>query len=187
MKDSILRTGLMAFTVLLSVSCAHRQAKQEQPDKIVVSVGTDMEKGPVSLQSWENEHTIVQMQSPAKAHSGIYVSKVDSLNIYSYAFYDTLKNLNNVVPYKVFVRGWFYVPEPVDDFIIALDLSDKGQNILWKSISISQQIRELNKWTEFNAVFDIDQPVKTDHQIKILAFAGKKEACFDDINITFEY
>lgn len=187
MKYSFLLTGIMVFTVLFSVSCSQRQSKQAQPDKIVVSINADMEKGPISLPSWENEQTIVQMHSPARAHSGLYVSKVDSINIYSYTFYDLLNNLNNVTPYKVFVSGWLYIPEPIEEMIVALDISDKDQNIMWKSFSISQQINDLNKWTEFNAVFDIDQPIKNDQQVKIFAFAGKKEAYFDDFKITFEY
>lgn len=187
MNYSILLSGLVVLTTIFSVSCLQKQVKQEQPDKIVVSIDNDMEKGPISLPSWGNEQTIVKMPSPSRAHSGMYVSKVDSNNIYSYTFYDLLHNLNNVTPYKVFVSGWFYIPEPIDELIVAIDISDKDQNIMWKRFSISQQINDLNKWTEFNAVFDIDQPIKIDQQVKIFAFASKKEAYFDDFKITFEY
>jgi hypothetical protein len=187
MKHTILFLLLSLIIISCSNSNKNKQGNQEIPKQKTVVITNDMENASAVIPSWFNEKTVITMPAPAKAHSGEFVSKVDKDNIYSYAYQDYIRNINNVPPYKVFVNGWVYITEPNEEAIIALDISDNTSTILWRPFPLKDQLKNLNEWTEFNAEFTIGQPVTVDQQLKIFAFGGNKTAYFDDFKITFEY
>ena len=182
---------LLAFTGFLAYSCTNSgnnsQANQEQPKQKEVVISSDMENAAGKVPCWANEITVVPMPASGKAHSGEFVSKVDADNLYSYAYFELLKNINNVIPHKVIVNGWINCPESNEETLIAMDINDNGKSVMWRGNQISRFVKSQNEWFEFTTEFVIDQPLKDDYQIKIFAFGGKKTAYFDDFKITFEY
>lgn len=185
--------SILLFTLILMVasSCNNSGNNQatnpEQPKQKEVVIFNDMENASGIIPSWHNEKTVIALKSPAKAHSGEFASMVDKENVYSYAYGELFKNINNVPPKKIIVNGWANCAEYIEGLIIAMDISNNNQSVIWKGNPITSQIRTQNEWHEFTTEFIIDQPVTQDFQVKIFAFGEGKTAYFDDLKITFEY
>jgi hypothetical protein len=158
-----------------------------ETEEVPIAFANDMENALSGVPSWINEATVVKMPEGLKAHSGEFVSKVSEEKVYSYAFRETLSNINEKLPVAVIVKGWVYSPEPNTALSIVVDINDEGKSVLWKAYSLTDVIADLNQWKEFSARFTVDQPVKPEHQLKVFGFGGKKTAYFDDLDISFEY
>lgn len=182
---------LMVVTVVLLVGCSNNNQNQvtteDKPDAVPAVIANDMENALSGVPSWINEATVVKMPDGIKAHSGEFVTRVNQENVYSYAFRETLSNINPKLPAAVIVKGFVYSPEPNTALSIIVDINEEGNSVLWKAYSLTDVIADLNQWKEFSARFTIDQPVKPEHQLKVFAFGGKKTAYFDDFDISFEY
>jgi hypothetical protein len=185
--------GFLFFVLILLVvsSCNNsgnnQSATEEQPKQKEVVIVNDMENAAGVVPSWHNEITVTKMEAPAKAHSGEFVAKVDKDNLYSYGYGEVLKNINNVAPKKVIVNGWVNCPEYIEGLIIAMDITNNNQSVIWKGNPISNQVRTQNEWHEFTTEFIIDQPITEELYVKIFAYGEGKTAYFDDFKITFEY
>lgn len=147
----------------------------------------DLESALSGIPSWSNEKTIVNMPEGIKAHSGDFVTKVDNINLYSYAFKETLENINQKLPTKVIVNGWYFSTEKNNDLSIVMDINKNNESIIWKSYRLMEEETTLHEWHEFTAAFTIDQPIQLSYNVKIFAYSGKKTAYFDDLKVTFEY
>lgn len=182
---------LLIITGLLVYGCSNSNQNatnnDAQTDDIAIAITNDMENALSGVPSWINEATVVKMPEGIAAHSGEYVTRVTEQEVYSYAFRETLSNINSKLPTAVIVEGWVYSPVENASLSIAMDINDNGNSIIWKSYVLSDAISELNNWNEFAARFAIDQPIKPEYQLKIFAYGGKKTAYFDDLKISFEY
>jgi len=187
MKNILFFVLIMMVTSSCTNSGNNPEATQEQPKQKEVVIFNDMENAAGMIPSWQNEKTVQAMPAPAKAHSGEFASKVDKDNLYSYAYGELFKNINNVVPKKIIVNGWVYCAEYNEGLIIGMDINDNGKSIIWKGNPITSQINSQNEWHEFTTEYSIDQPVQLENHNKIFAFGGGKTAYFDDLKITFEY
>lgn len=183
---------LLVITSVLVYGCSNsnqnpvatEEGKAEEKTAVITN---DMENALAGVPSWINEVTVVKMPDGIKAHSGEFVTRVNEENVYSYAFRETLSNINPKLPATVIVKGWVYSPEPNTALSIIVDINEEGKTVLWKAYSLTDVIADLNQWKEFTARFTVDQPVKPEHQLKVFAFGGKQTAYFDDFDISFEY
>lgn len=159
---------------------------QDQITENQVVFENDLENALVGIPSWSNEKTIVKMPD-GKAHSGEFVSMVDAINVYSYAFKETFENINEKLPQTVVVNGWFYSPVKNSDLSFVMDINENNKSVIWKSYRLMMDDMAVNQWHEFTANFTIEEPIKPGYQIKIYAFGAKKTAYIDDVKITFKF
>ena len=185
-----MRNSLLIVIVILMLGCSNSSqnsnASSAKPGQDKVVITNDMENAKAMIPSWNNEISVVKMDN-GKAHSGEYVSKVDEITLYSYAYGEIFKNISDKLPKKVEVNGWIYSPDPSKNLGIVMDISENNKTQIWKAFSINDLIKAPDKWFEFTAYFSIDQPIKPNYKIKIYGYGGKKIAYFDDFKITFEY
>ncbi|MFH1118860.1 MAG: hypothetical protein V1775_03500 [Bacteroidota bacterium] len=184
---------VLAFAVVIFYSCSNSTktpstngASTDQTDQKQLVIENDMESAASLISGWINEVTVVKMEK-VKAHSGELVSKVDDINLYSYTYREQFENINEKLPTRVVVNGWFYLPEVNEKAAMVMDINENNETYIWKAYDLMDENPALNQWNEFTAYFTIDQPIKPGHQIKLFGFGGKKVAYFDDIKITFEY
>lgn len=157
-----------------------------QTDQNQLVIENDMENAAAMLPSWINEVTVVKMDK-VKAHSGEFASKVDDVNVYSYTFRETFENINEKLPKRIVVNGWYYLAEENKKLGLTMDINESGKTYIWQAYNFSNDNPVLNQWNEFTAYFTIDKPITPAHQLKIFGFGDKKVAYFDDIKIIFEY
>ncbi len=147
----------------------------------------DLENALAGIPSWSNEKTIFKMPGGLKAHSGEFVTTIDNVNKYSYAFKETFENINEKLPKAVIVSGWVYSTDKNPKMSIVMDINDNNKTFIWKGYQLMVDQKPLNQWNEFNAKFTIDEPIKPSQQIKIFAFDANAPAYFDDLKVTFEF
>jgi len=160
---------------------------QNQTNENQVVFENDMESALAGIPSWSNEKTIIRLSDGAKAHSGEFVTKVDEVDHYSYAFKEYFENINEKLPKSVIVNGWYYSPVQNPELGFVMDINDNNTTKIWQSYKLMEGSPSVNEWHEFTASFTIEQPIKPSYQIKLFGFGAKKTAYFDDIRITFEY
>ena len=182
---------LMILTGLMVYGCSNNNqnttSNEAQSDDLAIAITNDMENALSGVPSWINEATVVKMPEGIAAHSGEYVTRVTEQEVYSYAYRETLSNINSKLPTAVIVEGWVYSPVDNSSLSVVVDINENGKSIIWKSYVLTDAISELNKWNEFKARFAVDQPIKPEYQLKVFAYGGKKTAYFDDLKISFEY
>ena len=157
-----------------------------QIDENRMVIATDMENASSLPSYWRNGFTIYKMDE-VPAHSGSYAVKVDAESEYSITFRETFEKLNAKLPKRIVVNGWYYFPEPNEKAGFIMEINDNGESYMWKAFNLANVNPATNKWNEFTAYFNIDQPIKPEQEINIFARGGKKVAYFDDLKITFEY
>ncbi|NVO19682.1 MAG: hypothetical protein HXX13_08280 [Bacteroidetes bacterium] len=168
-------------------SCNNSSSSPDKnSDSNKIEVTNDLENALSLIPSWVNEKTICKMEN-GKAHSGDFVSKVDDVNIYTYAYREYLMNISKKLPKAIYVSGWVNSPNPAETLCMILDIGDGKTPLLWKSYYLKSIVTEPNKWFEFRAGFNIDKPIKPEYLLKIYGASGGKVAYFDDFKITFEY
>ena len=153
----LLAVGIISFSCNNSSSKSSGTAQTKDQNKVEIS--NDMENALSLVPSWVNEKTIVKMEG-GKAHSGEYVSKVDDVDIYSYAYREYLLNISDKLPKRVFVNGWVNSPVPNEKMGIILDITENNTMNYWKAFNLKSVVVEPNKWYEFTAGFLIDEPIK---------------------------
>ena len=177
--------GLIFYSCNNSSNSSSGTKTTKDPNKIEIS--NDFENALSLIPSWVNEKTIVKMEN-GQPHSGEYVSKVDDVNIFSYAYREYFMNINNnKLPKAVYVNGWVNSPSPSDKLSIILDIGDNNAPTLWKCYNLASLVTESNKWFEYTASFAIDKPIKSDNLVKIYGYSGGKLTYFDDFKVTFIY
>ncbi len=147
----------------------------------------DMENALGGIPSWINEKTISRMPEGASAHSGIFVTRVDGEDLYSYTFRENFSNINEKLPVAVIVEGYVFSAEKNPSLSIIVDINENNKTVLWKSYALNDVITNLNQWIPFAARFSVDTPVSPDYQLKVFGYGGGKVAYFDDLKISFEY
>ncbi|MHC1776775.1 MAG: hypothetical protein AB9834_15340 [Lentimicrobium sp.] len=187
------RLVYIAFAGVVFYSCSNSSNTPStstdtsvQTDQNMLVIENNFEDAAAMIPSWINEVTVVKMDK-TKAHSGEFASMVDEVNVYSYTYREKFENINQKLPTRIVVNGWFFSTEDNDKLSYVMDINDNNESYIWKSYKLKDENPAINQWNEFTAYFTIDKPLKPGHQIKLFGFGGKKLAYFDDIKITFEY
>lgn len=185
------RVFVFFIAVALLGSCSNSTQKPANTPEATDEIGlnqlvieNDMEYPAKLAAPWTNLNTVVKM-SDVKAHSGNFASKVNAEGQLSIGIRDEFRNINEKLPTKIIVSGWFYLVEKNDKIGIVLDVQENGQSYMWKPYKFEDT--PVNQWTEFTAYFTIDKPIKPEMLLKIYGNGLKKEAYFDDMKIVFEY
>jgi hypothetical protein len=161
-------------------------AENAQINENQMVIETDMENVAALPAYWING-VVVEKMDKIPAHSGNYAVKVDAENRYSLTFRENFVNINAKLPKRVVVNGWYYFPQPNEKSGIVMDINENGNPIIWKAYNLSADNPATKQWNEFTAYFNVDQPIRSEMQIKIFASSGGNVAYFDDFRITFEY
>jgi len=186
---------LFSIAAVFAVSCSNTtnapgESAQQDNNRVTKQnetvIENNMENAFSMVPSWINEVTVVKMDDP-KAHSGEFASRIDDQALYSYTYRERFENINQKLPVRVVVNGWYYFAEPNPKASIVMDINENNVSVLWKAFNLNTVNPATNQWNEFTAYFTIDLPIKPEYQIKIFGYSGKKLMYLDDLKITFEY
>ena len=161
---------------------------QTKPNDVVIT--NDMENAMGKIPSWYNENTVIEMKEPL-AHSGGFACVTNDTIQYSYTYREILKNINSAVPKIVIYSGWIYttVANPQPSVAVVCSINDNGQQYIWKSNPLDNDLKETGKWVEFSArfIFD-DKTLKPEQEFGVFIWnQSKKTIYIDDLKITFAY
>jgi hypothetical protein len=178
-----------AFLLLCFTSCQDQGQDIEflpQPiDVIPVIESNDMENVSLMPYSWVNDRTVNKMPV-GRAHSGKFVSIVDSIDKASYGFKEKFGNIVSFSPDIIEVNGWVYTPQANDKLQIILSITLNNESELYLSYNLNSQPLVLNQWNPFSARFTMKNQISKDHTLFIYAFGNGKTAYFDDFSIAFK-
>ncbi len=131
---------------------------------------------------WSNSSSVVK----GFAHSGIYASKLDTANTFSYGFQSVFENILKSTPKKVIVTIWVYSLLPNPDASIVVDINNNGQSKFWKNSALNG-VSKAKEWTEVKALFDLPANLDIKDELKIYVWnPNKRDLYIDDLNVSFE-
>lgn len=135
-----------------------------------------------NIKIWGSSESIVK----GFAHSGSYVSKLDSLTAYSFGMQSVFENILKKTPKKIIVTYWVYSLKPNPDASLVVDVNNNGQPKFWKSSSL-KDVSKAKEWTEVISTFDMPANLDIKDEVKIFVWnPNKMELYIDDFNISFE-
>jgi hypothetical protein len=176
MKKILLFTVL---SVILFSSCNSEKKAEFTNDLEKVS---DSAKTVVNAKFWSGPEPVVK----GIAHSGVYSSKLDSSNIYSFGFKSDFATALKKTPKRVYVTLWVYSAQPNPDATVVAAINNNGKEIFWKN-SAMLGVTTINEWTEISVIFDFPSNLDLKDVLSIFVWnPNKRELYIDDYDISFE-
>ena len=121
------------------------------------------------------------------AHSGLYSTKVDSLNPFSVTFQKKLTDISKTKITKIEYQAWVktsILPKKIY-FVCSVEL-ENGEHILYEGTQIDKQVLKVNEWTLVKGFLDLTKEVPANTIVKIYFHSPEKEsAVIDDYEINF--
>lgn len=123
-----------------------------------------------------------------KGHSGKYYSKLDSVNVYSVTFQDSLSGISEKPLKKVNISAWIYFANPTANGELIFTIWDKTEKPLFtKSMYIQTQVTKVNEWTQVTLSVNMPENMSPSDIIKVYALQhGKEDILVDDFEVAFE-
>ncbi|MGQ0829464.1 MAG: hypothetical protein ACT4ON_13835 [Bacteroidota bacterium] len=135
--------------------------------------------------NWVSIQTIKQSEN---AHSGKFVSIIDSLNSYSLGITKPLKAISSKTIDSVRFNYWVFLNNLNTEVKTVFSIEDStGKSIEWIGIPIKEKVKENNKWTEITETFQIPANAHSEYILKLFVWNASKthEALLDDFSIVF--
>jgi hypothetical protein len=176
MKKILLFTVL---SVILFSSCNSGSEAEFTNDLEKVS---DSAKTAVNAKFWSGPEPVVK----GIAHSGVFSSKLDSSNIYSFGFKSDFATALKNTPNRVYVKLWVYSLQPNPDATVVAAISNNGKEKFWKNSALLG-VRKVNEWTQVRVIFDFPSDLDLKDVLSIFVWnPNKRELYIDDFDISFE-
>ncbi|MCX6274041.1 MAG: hypothetical protein NTV09_02375 [Bacteroidetes bacterium] len=137
-----------------------------------------------------NEHPASNIVYFKNAHSGRYVSIIDTSNIWCGGFNMKVKDIDPAPLSKVTIGAWMYAQQPNADAQLAIDIRDKDGNTLdWLGQPAHDFLTTTVNWTWVQ--MEVDLSVKNrnniDNTYRIYVVNNTGSAVLvDDLKIRFE-
>ena len=126
----------------------------------------------------------------SNAHSGSYVSVMDSISLYSVGLKRRVGDIqaDSIQKIKVTVNAWVYMLHPAIKSLLVFSVDDKSQNIYWTATGLDTQVKEARKWTPVTATFDMPKNAMPDHNMATYFWNNNKadSILVDDFEVTFK-
>lgn len=172
-----MRTVFITLSAIaLLASCSSKEQKEVKPE-IVFTNHAEPEE-------WVNMGTI---RETPNAHSGRFVSFIDSVTPYSLGIIKQIKDLTTQPVDSVTISYWAFLKNINTGAQTVCSLDDpNGKNVLWVGNPLKGKVKEANKWVEVKETFKF--PANIDKQSKLALYVwntSKKEILVDDFQITF--
>ncbi|HLG35572.1 MAG TPA: hypothetical protein VI757_11890 [Bacteroidia bacterium] len=136
-----------------------------------------------------NSHHQGNVIKSADAHSGWFVSKIDSTQVFSTTFNMQVSDISKNPLQFVHFSAWIKMESMNSQPMMVVDVADSTKKTLeWLALHVNQQITELNEWVKVDVKFDLTDNKRNSpsNYLKIYVSNGKKEPSYvDDISITF--
>ena len=165
----------LAITSILA-SCSTKEVK---PEKSTIVFENNAE-----IDEWAPIQSIKQVPN---AHSGKFVSVIDSVAPYGLGISKSFKEIGNQQTDSVLFNFWIFVKNINTDAKTICDIVDPtGKDIQWMGVPIKDKVKEANKWIEIKEVFKMPANINKENYIKLFVMnTSKDEILIDDIRITF--
>ncbi len=121
------------------------------------------------------------------AHSGKSVSVIDSVNIYSFGFGKTIKDISPERIKWVTFSYWAYVNSAKAKAKTVFCINLEGKNIDWRGPPLQDKVKELNTWVKVSETFLMPRVVDPRSSLSLYVLNdSKEEILIDDFQVIFE-
>ena len=132
---------------------------------------------------WMNQHTIIK----GFGHTGVYCSKIDTVNRFSYGFTRMFKNIDSTfLPTRVEIHFWtlFKKTGVTTNLVVSVDNSVK--NIYWAGLDLKDNVKKADEWQYITAAYSLPAEIKPDDRISIYVWNPNDNVCYiDDLEVKF--
>jgi hypothetical protein len=167
----------ISFVLLISLTAFFFSCSSDEKKNDGMTFTNDLDQ----MIGWGEHHTIIK----GNAHSGKYMTFVDTTMQYSFAFdlsFDQLPN-KSVKKLNASVWGKWMTGEVT---LVACIVSN-GKSIAWNGLKFNQVTPNPDEWAKIEVPLDIPASVPTDSKINVYMWSQNKGIGFcDDFEITFE-
>lgn len=137
-----------------------------------------------NLSSWFSHPTIIK----GKAHSGLYMCKVDSINPYSIVYNRQLSEVALVGKKKIKFSAWCmsdtHIPKTAK---LVLSIEEGKKSFLWKGPLLMPFMTDVNNWYEITGEADIPEGLPSESNLIFYLWSPDNETVFvDDFSLSFE-
>lgn len=123
------------------------------------------------------------------AHSGNYVSLMDTSSLYSFTFKRKIGDIkdDSIRRIKVEVSAWVYTIKPVIKSNLVFSVDSNGKTISWNGINLTTMVREPRTWTFVKAMFSMPKNATPENVLS--AYFWNTDKCdtlmIDDFEVKF--
>jgi hypothetical protein len=137
------------------------------------------------ISGWITRHNTF---SEINAHSGKVSSKIDSLNQYSFAYEEYLKNMNRENISKIRFSAWVLV-ENIPSSVTLVGALGDGTNapLAWIGLSVKDKILKANEWTRIEGEIIVPENYADNIKFGCYLYSPIMEVAYvDDFEIIVE-
>lgn len=155
---------------------------------VVILTGCS-EKKPISFENDTEPHDWTQgftIKERSNAHSGKFVSVIDSTNSFSLAFHKKIQDISEEKIKSVTFSYWIFVSDLNAKGKTVLGVDDEGKLIDWQGRIFQDRVSEPNKWVQISETFTIPDKVEPKDILSLCVWnESKSEILVDDFQVTF--
>ncbi len=140
-----------------------------------------------NVKGWSGNESNIATIVKAKAKSGEYVSKTDTVYRYGFLFRAKLYDLTNKKLKAVKAAVWANVTEVNSEAVLVISVDSVGKSIVWEGKKLIEVVKKTDEWTEVIADADLSKlkPCK-DYIISVYLWnTGKSVIYTDDHRVRF--
>jgi hypothetical protein len=167
----------LSTTMLLLNSCFHKK-NPEVKQSVIFSNNAEID-------DWTPVATIKQN---ANAHSGKYVSVIDSVNVYSLGLSKKIIDISTQKIDSVIISYWVYLKNNSANACTVISVeTPQGKSAYWDGPSLRSKAKELNKWIEVKESFKLPADTDKNNVLKLYVWnKSKEEILLDDFKVEFK-
>lgn len=172
------------FSIVISlVGCSKKVENSETNSSLIFT--NDLEKTMMWNEGCNNVQTIIKNEG---AHSGKFVTKLDSIAAYSLHFKAKLGDINNK-PLKIAnVSVWVKVKNLNADATLVVAIDSAGKIVKWQGTDLKGLVKSPNEWVEIKNSINIETKVNNP-QYNFGCYLwnrSKEEILGDDFRLEFK-
>lgn len=138
----------------------------------------DLEKALMWNETSNNAQTITR---DADAHSGRFVTKVDSVSQFGFLFKGKLGDINNKPMKSATASMWVKVKNLNADAVVVLAIDSAGKVLKWEGVEVKKFAKTPNEWVEIKNKIVIDDKLnKPGYTFGFYLWNRSKEEVFGD-------
>ena len=132
---------------------------------------------------WINQNTL---KASNEAHSGGWISCIDSTFAYSLTFREKLSEVREIEANTINAKAWVRLISPAAKGGLVISVDDNGKNLLWQMLPLESVITKPGEWeiVKYKVALPADAP-STAVVSTYFWNQGKEEIHIDDMEVEF--
>lgn len=167
---------LIVLTLLISIFSCKNSKNNKANEGGIIKNNIDC------LFGFNNNLNITQ----GKAHSGVYFSKIDTINRFSLTFVKQIKDIYTGKVGSLKASVWVSAKSlNFESKLVVATTNTQGQNTSWNNLNLKEIIKAPSDWVEAKLDVDINSINPEDNLAIYIWNTGKEEVYVDDFEIEF--